>query len=161
LTGQPTLNSRLPGCGKAYVRSLEKNIIQHRLIKQLHDAHTGEYSAAEQVQKVLAIDEEGKAYMRHAEKIYCKIKLCRIPFSPEALIWIRQVQVYYSLLQYHKGRVKNQGNLKRAACRCNIPNPLSLTVAEIYERLKECKKECLFFQEHGERFRWKYLNNRL
>ncbi len=67
------LNSRLPGCGKAYVRSLKKNIIQHRLIKQLHDAHTGEYSAAEQAWKVLAIDEEGKAYMRHAEKICCKI----------------------------------------------------------------------------------------
>ncbi len=83
------LNSRLPGCGKAYVRSLKKNIIQHRLIKRLHDAHTGEYPAAEQARKVLAIDEEGKAYMHHAEKICRKIKLCRIPFSPEALIWIR------------------------------------------------------------------------
>jgi hypothetical protein len=64
----------------------KKNIIQHRLIKQLHDAHTGEYSAAKRAQKVLAIDEEGKAYMRHAEKICRKIKSCRIPFSPEALI---------------------------------------------------------------------------
>jgi hypothetical protein len=121
----------------------------------------GEYSAAEQARKVLAIDEEGKAYMRHAEKICRKIKLCRIPFSPEALIWIRQVQVYYSLLRYHKGRVKNRGNLKRAACRCNIPNPLSLSVAEIYEQLKECKKECLFFQEHVKRFQQKHLNNPL
>jgi hypothetical protein len=57
--------------------------------------------------------------------------------------------------------VKNRGNLKRAARRCNIPNPLSLTVAEIYKRLKECKKECVFFQEHGKRFRRKHLNNRL
>jgi hypothetical protein len=143
------LNSRLPGCGKAYVRSIKKNIIQHRLIERLHNAHTREYSAAERARKVLAIDEEGKAYMRHAEKICRKIKSCRIPFSPEALIWIRRVRVYYSLLRYHKGRVKNHGNLKRAACWCNIPNPLSLTIAEIYERLKECKKECLFFQEHG------------
>ncbi len=155
------LTSRLPGCGKAYVRSLEENIIQHCLIERLHDAHTGEYSAAERARKVLAIDEEGKAYMRHAEKICRKIKSCWIPFSPEALIWIRRVQVYYSLLGYHKGRVKNQGNLKRAARRCNIPNPLSLSVAEIYERLKECKKECLFFQEHGKQFRRKHLNNRL
>jgi hypothetical protein len=57
--------------------------------------------------------------------------------------------------------VKNRGNLKRAARWCNIPSPLSLTVAEIYEQLKECKKECLFFQEHGKRFRRKHLNNRL
>ncbi len=41
------LTSRLPGCGKAYVRSLEENIIQHRLIERLHYAHRGEYSAAE------------------------------------------------------------------------------------------------------------------
>jgi hypothetical protein len=55
------LTSRLPGCGKAYVRSLKENIIQHRLIKRLHNAHTGEYSTAEQAREVLAIDEEGKA----------------------------------------------------------------------------------------------------
>jgi hypothetical protein len=38
---------------------------------------------------------------------------------------------------------------------------LSLSVLEIYEQLKECKKECLFFQEHGKRFRRRHLNNRL
>ncbi len=160
-TGQPTPEQPATRMRQSLCQESQKKKIQHRLIKRLHDAHTGEYSAAEQARKVLVIDEEGKAYMRHAEKICRKIKLCRILFSPEALIWIRQVQVYYSLLRYHKGRVKNRGNLKRAARRCNIPNPLSLTVAEIYERLKECKKECLFFQEHGKRFRRKHLNNRL
>jgi hypothetical protein len=99
--------------------------------------------------------------MRDAEKICRKIKSCRIPFSPEAAIWIRRVQVYYSLLRYHKGRVKNRGNLKRAARRCNIPNPLSMPIAEIYDRLKECKRECVFYQEHGKRFRRKHLNARL
>ncbi len=155
------LNSRLLGSNKAYVRSLEKNIVQHCLIEHLHKAHMGNYSAAERAKRVIVIDKEGKAYMRHREKICHKIKSCRIPFSPEASIWIRRVQVYYSLLRYHKGRVKNQGNLKRAAQRCNIPNPLSLSVLEIYEQLKECKKECLFFQEHGKRFRRKHLNTRL
>ncbi len=56
------LNSRLPGCGKAYVRSLEGNIIQHHLIERLHEAHTGAYSAEERAQKVIAIDEEGKCW---------------------------------------------------------------------------------------------------
>ena len=93
----------------------------------------GEYTAEERARKIIIINKEGKEYMHHAEKICRKIKSCRILFSPEASIWIRQVQVYYSLLRYHKGRVKNRGNLKRAARRCNIPNPLSLTVAEIYE----------------------------
>ncbi len=139
------LNSQIPGCSKAYITSLESNIIQHRLIKRLHDVHTGRYTTEERARKVITIDEEGKAYMRHIEKICRKIKSCCIPFSPEAAIWIRQVQVYYSLLRYHKGRVKNRGNLKRAARRCNIPNPHSLTVAEICAQLKECKKECVFF----------------
>ncbi len=101
------LNSRLPGSNKAYVRSLEKNIVQHRLIEHLHEAHMGNYSAAERARRVIIIDEEGKAYMHHAEMICRKIKSSRIPFSPEASIWIRRVQVYYSLLRYHKGRVKN------------------------------------------------------
>jgi hypothetical protein len=155
------LNSRIPGCGKAYIESLENNIIQHRLIERLHEAHTGDYTAEERARMVTTIDKEGKTYMRHAEKICRKIKSCRIPFSPEAAIWIRRVQVYYSLLRYHKGRVKNRGNLKRAARRCNIPNPLSMTVAEIYDRLNECNRECVFYQEHGKRFRQKHLNARL
>ncbi len=51
--------------------------------------------------------------------------------------------------------------LKRAAQRCNIPNLISLTVAETYDRLKECKKECVFFQEHRKQYQRKHLNNRL
>jgi hypothetical protein len=92
------LNSRLPGCSNEYGRSLESNIIQHCLLERLHNAHMGCYTPEERAQKVIAINEEGKTYMRHAEKICPKIKSCGIPFSPKASIWIRQVQVYYSLL---------------------------------------------------------------
>jgi hypothetical protein len=97
--------------------------------------------------------------MRHAEKICRKIKCCRIPFSPEAAIWICQVQVYFSLLRYHKGKIKNCGNLKPAARQCNIPNPLRLSIQDITHRLEACKKECIFYQEHGKRFRRNHLEN--
>jgi hypothetical protein len=63
------LNSRLPKCGEAYLESLEKNIVKHRLLECLYDAHTGGYSAEETANKVIAIEDEGKSYMRHAEKI--------------------------------------------------------------------------------------------
>jgi hypothetical protein len=112
----------------------------------------GHCTPGKRAQKVIANDEEGKTYMWHAEKICRKIKSCRIPFSPEASIWIRQVQVYYSLLRYHKERIKNCRNLKCVARQCNIQNTLSLTSAEILEKLKMCKKECVFYQEHGKRF---------
>jgi hypothetical protein len=71
------------------------------------------------------------------------------------------VQVYYSLLHYHKGKIKNRGNLKHAARQCNIPNPLSLSIQEIALHLEACKKECTFFQEHKKQFCRKHLNNRL
>ncbi len=155
------LNSWLPGCSKEYVGSLESNIIQHCLLEHLHNAHTGHYTPEERTRKVIAIHEEGKTYIQHAEKIFWKIKSCRIPFSRKASIWIRRVQVYYSLLRYHNRRIKNCRNLSRAARRCNIQNPLSLTVAEILDKLKMCKKECAFYQEHGKRFCQKHLNNHL
>jgi hypothetical protein len=98
--------------------------------------------------------------MRRAGKKSRKIKCCRIPFFPEAAIWIRKVQVYYSILRYHKRKIKNRGNLKRAARQCNITNPLTMPIKEIVLRLKACKKECSFYREHGKQFRWKHLEER-
>ncbi len=54
------LNSRLPGCGNEFARSLEPNTIQHRLLERLHNAHTGHYTPEERARKVIIIDEEGK-----------------------------------------------------------------------------------------------------
>jgi len=154
------LNSKLHGCCKAYTDSLESNIAWHRLLERLYDAHTGTYSNAERARKIILIDEEGKAYMRRAENNCRKIKCCRIAFSPEAAIWIMRVQVYYSILRFHKGKIKNRGNLKRAARQCNIADPLQIPIKEIVIRLEACKKECLLYREHGKRFRWKHLEER-
>ena len=151
------LNSRLPECSKAYIKSLEDNIVNHRLLERLHEAHAGAYSDSERAWKVIIIDEEGKAYMRHAKRVCRKLKCCRILFSPEAALWIRRVQIFYSLLRYHKDKIKNRGNLKRAARRFNIPNPFQLSIEEIAQRLTVCKQECTFYQEHGKRFRQKTL----
>ncbi len=97
--------------------------------------------------------------MRHAEKICRKIKQCQIPFSPKASIWICRPQVYYLLLCFHKGNIKNRGHLKGAARQCNIPDPRSLSISEILIHLDACKKEYTFYQEHGQHFCWKHLNN--
>jgi hypothetical protein len=153
------LNSQLPGCSKLYIDSLEANIVRHCLLEQLHDVHTRTFSDKEQKRRVIIIDKEGKAYMRQAEKIFRKIKCCCIPFSPEAAIWIRHVQLFYSLLRYHKGKIKNHSNQKRAARKCNIPDPLNMLIQEITHRLEACKRECIFYQEHGKQFRRKHLKN--
>jgi hypothetical protein len=41
------LNSKLPGCSKAYIYNLKGNITRHWLLERLHDAHTGRYLAEE------------------------------------------------------------------------------------------------------------------
>ncbi len=128
------LNSRLPECSKSYTDSLKSNIIKHCLLERLHNMHTGVYSDERRARKVIIIDEEGKAYMWREEKICRKIKCCCIPFSPKAAIWIGHVQIYHSLLRYHKGRIKNCRNLKRAARGCNIPNPLNMLIQECPKR---------------------------
>jgi hypothetical protein len=84
------LNSRLPLCGKVFIQSFKLNIICHCLLECLHDAHTGDYAQEERASRVMKIDEEGKAYMCHAEKICRKIKTCKIPLSTKALLWIWQ-----------------------------------------------------------------------
>jgi hypothetical protein len=68
--------------------------------------------------------------------------------------------VYRSLLRFHKGKIKNRGNLKQAARQCNIPDPLSMSIQEITHRLEACKRECIFYQEHGKQFRRKHLETR-
>ena len=64
------------------------------------------------------------------------------------------------ILHFHKGKIKNRGNLKRAARQCNIADPLRIPIKEIVLRLEACKKECLFYREQGKRFRRKHLEER-
>jgi hypothetical protein len=143
------LNSEIPPCSIAYTKALEDNIVQHCLIKKLYEVHTSDWTHKEKQRRVCLIDKAGKEYMKHAEKVCRKIKCCQIPYSPEVSIWIRWAQVYYSLIKLHKGKIQNKGSLKRAARRCNIANPLGLSMGEMLLRVEECKCECQFYKEHG------------
>jgi hypothetical protein len=152
------LNSKMPQCGKAYVQSLEQNIVQHRLLEQLHKVHCSNLSHKKKAETLNAINQEGQDYMIHMEKTCRKIKCCRIPYSPEGSIWIWRVQVYFSIIRWHKGQIQNKGNLKRAARRCNIQNPMGLSMDKVLQQFEECKQECKFYQENGKRFRAKHHN---
>jgi hypothetical protein len=39
---------------------------------------------------------------------------------------------------YHAGGIRNGGNLKQAVRWCNIPDAMSLSIEEIYFKLKAC-----------------------
>ncbi len=117
------LNTKLPPVVAEYSRLLEEKIIKHRLIERVGIAHVSSRSRRSFASCLNCLDKELGDYMWYAEKHCRKIKSGRIPFSPEASLWIRRTQVYRSLLKYHAGKIRNQGNLNRTARRCNIPVP--------------------------------------
>jgi hypothetical protein len=84
------LNNKMPRCGEVYLKNLERNIIHHQLLKRLNDIHRSNLSQEAKAERINVIDQEGRDYMVHREKECRKIKCCRIPYSPEALIWIRR-----------------------------------------------------------------------
>jgi hypothetical protein len=144
-----------------YVRILEEKIIQHRLIERVGKGHTKSRSKWSITRKLNKLDKELGQYMRYAEKNCRKIKSGCIPFSPESSLWIHWTQVYRSLLKFHAGRIQNQGNLKRLAHQCNIPDAFSLLIQEIYYRLKACLSRCEYFRKNGHYYWRKHLYSRL
>ncbi len=140
-----------------YARILEEKIIQHRLIKRVGKAHTKSRSKRSITRQLNKLDKELGQYMGYVEKNCRKIKSGCIPFSPESSLGIRWTQVYRSLLKFHARHIRNQGNLKRSAQQCNIPDVLSLLIQEIYYRLKACLSRCKHFRKNGHYYWRKHL----
>jgi hypothetical protein len=109
------LNTRLPHVVAKYNKSLEANILRHRLIEKMGMAHTQIKDREEIQQRINKIDQKSEQYMKYAANTCRKINSGRICFSPESVIWIKREQIYKSLVLYKQGRRKNRGNLKRAA----------------------------------------------
>ena len=106
------LNTKLPGVANLYAELLEDQIIWHRLIERTGEAHRKSRSRQGLQRRLNALDKELGCYMKYAEKNCHRIKSGRIPFSPEAALWIQRTQVYRSLLRFHSGHIRNRGNLK-------------------------------------------------
>ncbi len=155
------LNTKLPGVSEAYCNMLKKEIIKHRLIERTGEAYKRSRSKKNLQNRLNQIDKELGEYMQYAEKKCRKIKSGRIPFFPKAALWIRRLQVYWLILKYHAGRIRNRGNLKRAERRCDISNPLSIPIREVYLCIKTCASRCDYFWQNGKYYRRKHLYNRL
>ncbi len=155
------LSTKLPCVAAEYSRLLEEKIIGHHLIKRVGKAHVSSRSRRSFTRCLNCLNKELGNYMRYAKKHCRKIKSGRIPFSPEALLWIRRTQVYHWLLRYHTGKIHNQGNLNQTARRCNIPDAFSLSIQEIYFCLKACVSKCKYFRKNGRYYRRKHLYNHL
>jgi hypothetical protein len=129
------LNTRIDGCALWYNTTLRKNILRHCLLERMVTVASSDKPKAEIATALNKLDKEGEEYMKHAEKKCQKLKSGRIPFSPKALLWIRQSQVYRSLLQWHTGNICNHGNLRQTSRRCHINTLFELTSKDIKLRL--------------------------
>ena len=155
------LNTKIPRIADSYTEKLEEKIVEHRLNSRLLKAERQCTSNEELRKEMDKIDADSKQYMLHAEKKCRKMKSGRIPFSPEASVWIRRRQAYESLLKLKDKKIRNKSNCKRAALRCGISKPLTLRRAEILSRLEVCEEKCKYFERHDHRYRRKHLHNRL
>jgi hypothetical protein len=147
------LNTKIPRVMEKYVDLLEKELLSHRVPQRIRAAAQSSIHPAVVKERTDVIDEENGQYMRSCEKRCSRIKSGRIPFSDKSAVWIRRRQVYHSLIQFHRGKIRNRANLKRAARRCGINRALQLSVKSIKKRLKECEKQCEYFTRHGHRYR--------
>jgi hypothetical protein len=139
------LNTRIEGCTQRYNKAQKRNILRHCLLEQMVNATLSNESKEVISKQLNQLDKEGEEYMKHAEKKCWRLKLGRIPFSPEAALWIRQSHVYRSLLRWHDGKIQNQGNLQRTSRQCQIKAPFQLSVEDIKLRLWICKGKCNYF----------------
>jgi hypothetical protein len=154
------LNTKVSsGAMKKHISRLEDSLDCHQLIECLGQLHTTSNSKEAFHKGLNKLDKQSKDIMLNAEKKCCCIKSGRIPFSPEAALWICRTQVYRSLLRYHGGLIQNRGNLKQTSRCCGILNCLALLVEEVLLRLKICLKQCYHFRKHGKQYRRKHLHD--
>ncbi len=109
---------------------------------------------------MIIIVEEGRAYMHHAEKKMQKNKMLSHPLLAGGFNLDTPCPGIILAASVSQKEDENPWKLKKAARRCNIPNPLSLSIQEIKLHLQACKRECASYQEHGKRFRRQHLKNR-
>jgi hypothetical protein len=83
------LNTKIEGCAQWYNKILQRNILCHCLLEQMVAAASSSKSKEAVSAKLNMLDQEGEAYMKHANKKYHWLKMGRIPFSPEASVRLR------------------------------------------------------------------------
>ena len=85
-------------------------------------------------------DGEVTRLMLGLEKCCNKFRDGSIEFSPVIGLWIRRIQVYRWIRQYHEGRVEHTGNLFRACRRLFVSPPTSLSPYQVTACKEDCKR---------------------
>jgi len=139
---------------------LEELLTRHKLIERLSEVNNKKVKAEQAEQLINRIDQEGGQYMQAAEKRCRKIRAGCIPFSPDAVSWLRRLQVYRALLKNKAGRIRHSGNLVRAARQVGIVDTLRIPEQVIRERLEDCYRKAELLKKTGWILRRRHLRKR-
>jgi hypothetical protein len=125
---------------KGYNKVLSKLLIHHRLFEKLEFLQTNHHLMSADASQTLfnRWDMEVMQLMLALEKWCNKFHDGSKEFSPITGIWIRCLQAYCWIQQFHENKVAHGGNLFQT-CRClNIASPLALTPAQVVLNVNEC-----------------------
>jgi hypothetical protein len=145
-----------------YTKTLETLFTRHRIMERLdHLRMNLANSSHTELQATLnRLDKESANYMRAAGKCCQKLKPGLIPFSLEAMRWIRRKMVLSSIVAFKLEAKKNRGNLVRLAQQAGIDNPLSMSLPEAKTKLQICNTKCELLQKTGWLLRRQHLRER-
>ena len=152
------LNTKIPGCAIWYNQALQQNILRHQLLERMINIAKSHDNKEIILAELNQLGRDGEQYMKHAKQKCRQIKSGCIAFSPEALLWIHQCQVYRLLLRWHAGKIRNQGNLKRSCQEMPDRTPLLPVGRGVEITAQICKQKCDYFRKHGKRHRQQHLN---
>ena len=115
-------------------------LIRHRSFKKLEQLQQNhdKLSASEFQLMFNNWDKEVTQLMLGSEKQCNKFRDGTIEFSPVVGIWIRRLQAYHWIEQYHTGKVKHAGNLCRTCRKLGISSPQSHSPAQILAGIEAC-----------------------
>ncbi|KAL7547070.1 hypothetical protein ACHAWF_010385, partial [Thalassiosira exigua] len=112
-SGARRLNSDIESAAERYQDKLEDQVVRNNVIQRVGYINKTSRTKEEAKRHCDKIDKETKQYQKAAKNRCRRIKSGHIPFSPESSEWIRQSQVYRSVLCFHAGKIWNRANLKR------------------------------------------------
>ena len=77
-----------------YVQRLKESLQRHKILEQMGRIHAKYKKPGKKLRQALAkLNKETEQLMRNTEKKCRWINLGRVPFSPEAALWITRMQV--------------------------------------------------------------------
>ena len=110
---------------EAYIEKLQLLYQEHGVWDKLvHAKKSSNYPVSKEAASALEkMDQLMEGLMLAAEKKCRKLNAGHYEFSPEVKEWLDRCQAFRALLRLKSGKkVRNEGNVKRFALRCGIPN---------------------------------------